>query len=118
MILILGIHSSGTHIHGESCYLLVHCYGLFKSGATPLSPGIDCVDTMKISLSSGHIQWLLWLAKGAAGNTWTLEEYANWRHTTHLCAGCGHKWDVAPTSPRLPSSYTWMLAKEIWIVAA
>ena len=40
------------------------------------------------------IQWLRWLARGAAGNSWTQGEYANWRHTTHLCSGYSHKWVV------------------------
>ena len=55
----------------------------------------DCMEAMKTAMSSGRP--VVALAYKRCGRQ-HLEhgEYANWRHNTHLRAGCSHKWDVAP----------------------
>ena len=54
-----------------------------------------CIEAMKIALSSGHPVVAL-ACKRCSRQYLDHGEYANWRHTTHLYAGCGHKWDVTP----------------------
>ena len=54
----------------------------------------DCIEATKSPLSSGHPVVAL-AFKTCSRQHLDLEEYAQQRHTIHLCAGCGHKRDVA-----------------------
>ena len=63
-----------------------------------VAPHLDlsgCIDSINTALSSGCP------VVGLACKRYSRQhldsgEYANQRHTTHLCAGCGHKLDVSP----------------------
>ena len=55
----------------------------------------DCMGAIKTALSSGHPVVAL-ACKRCSRQHLDHGEYANQRHTTHLCAGFGHKWDVTP----------------------
>ena len=55
----------------------------------------DYVEVTRLSLSSVR-QVVALACKRCNRQYFGLREYANQRHTTHLCASCGHKWDVVP----------------------
>ena len=51
------------------------------------------IEVMKTALSSGFPVASL-ACKSYSRQYLDHKKYANWRHTIHLCAGCGYKWDV------------------------
>ena len=55
----------------------------------------DCIEAIKSSLSAGCSLVAL-ACKRRNKQYLDLREYANQRYTSHLCANCGHKLDVAP----------------------
>ena len=75
-------------------YCFCCCWGLVESSGNQLVLA-GFIEAARIALSSGFPVVAL------ACKRWSRQyldsgEYANQRHTTHLYAGCGHKWDVAP----------------------
>ena len=54
-----------------------------------------CIEAMKTALSSGHHVVAL-AYKRCIRKHLDHGVYANQSHTTYLCAGCGHKWDITP----------------------
>ena len=55
----------------------------------------DSIEAIKTALFSGHPVVAL-ACKRCSRQQLDHGKYANWRHATHLCAGCGYKWDAAP----------------------
>ena len=54
---------------------------------------IGCIEAIKIYLSSGHPVIAL-ACKRYSRKHLDYREYANLRHTTHFCAGCGRNWYI------------------------
>ena len=54
-----------------------------------------CIEAMKTALSSYHTMVAL-AYKRCSRQHLDSVYYAYQRHNTHLCAGYGHRWDVAP----------------------
>ena len=54
-----------------------------------------CIEAIKIALSSG-CPMVAMACKRCSRKYLDHKNYAIWKHTTHLYAGCGHKWNVAP----------------------
>ena len=89
MMLILGILAAG-HMHGPVIF------GADKDWLLVVAPYlvmIDCVEAMKIALSSGCPVVAL-ACKRCSKQHLDLGKCAKWRHATHFCPGCSHKWDV------------------------
>ena len=59
------------------------------------------IAAIKIALSSDHPAVAL-ACKKYSRQYLDYGEYTAWRHTIHLCTGCGHKWDIALQVPGNP----------------
>ena len=54
----------------------------------------DYIEAMKSALSSSH-PVVAMACKKFSRQHLDHREYANWKHITHLSAGCGYKSDIA-----------------------
>ena len=89
----LGILAVG-HVY---CRILLFCTAVkdWLQNAAPHLVLAGFIEAMKTALSSGRPVVAL-DCKRCSSQYLSHGWYANWRHATHLCAGYGHKWDVAP----------------------
>ena len=93
--MMVNIGDSGSRLHALQDPVVFAAVKDWLQVVAPHLVLIDCIEAIKTALSSGHPVVAL-DCKRCSRQHLTMESMPTRRHTIHLCAGCGHKWDVTP----------------------